>query len=783
MIRADSKVAWLCVVGCLTFAAVALPMGAQMPGQLMPVLPPVNVTATAQGLSAVIGDETLRVEVCSASVVHVVTRPKGEDVQPAQPWLLPGGCAGAKFSFAKDAKKAEVKTERMTVALSLDRGSLSYSTADGKGLLREGNSLPRAYTAEVLNGRPTYQVVDRFSPDFTEAFYGLGQHQNGMFNYRGATVELAQNNTDIAIPLLVSTRGYGILWNTASLTHVDNRFPLELKFNSIAGAGVDYFVLYGPEMDEVIHEYRELTGHAPMLPRWAYGFIQSKDRYVSLDEIQSIGQRYRAEHIPIDVLVQDWFWWKTEGDPEFNANYHDVAGDLEKLHQQNFHTMISTWGLIDPRAETYKKLEAENLFVADARVYDATNPRARDVYWENLPGKLFGQGWDSFWLDSAEPEEYWPHLGDAILKSRNVAIGNGAEYTNVYPLLHNLGIQENWRKTTDKKRVFLLTRSAFLGQQRVGGTVWSGDVFSSYWGLSHQIAAGLNYAVSGLPYWTTDIGGYWPTYDGQMQDPAYQELYLRWFQFGVFCPVFRSHGHRPHNEMWSYPGVETQLIAYDKLRYRMMPYIYSLAWRVSHEDYTMQRPLVMDFRGDPLTWNIADQFMFGPALMVDPVIEAKATKRRVYLPKDAVWYDFWSGEKLAGGEYVEASAPLERIPLYVRGGSIVPLGPEEEYAGQKPDGPFEVRVYPGADGAFALYEDEGDNYNYEKGGYAVVPMQWSEAKHTLTIGDRSGSYAGMPKEIVFHVVRARAAHGNGGAVSDGDKTVNYRGRRVVVRLD
>jgi len=229
--------------------------------------------------------------------------------------------------------------------------------------------------------------------------------------------------------------------------------------------------------------------------------------------------------------------------------------------------------------------------------------------------------------------------------------------------------------------------------------------------------------------------------------------------------------------------VETQLIAYDKLRYRMMPYIYSLAWRVSHEDYTMQRPLVMDFRGDPLTWNVADQFMFGPAVMVNPVIEAKATRRRVYLPKDAVWYDFWTGEKLTGGEFVEASAPLDRIPLYVKGGSIVPLGPEEEYAGEKPDGPFEVRVYPGADGAFALYEDEGDNYNYEKGGYAVVPMQWSETEHTLTIGDRSGLYAGIPKEIVFHVVRARAGRGVGGAVSDGDKTVSYRGTKVVVRLD
>ena len=475
MIRADLKVVWLCFVGCAITAVVALPMAAQMPGQSMPVLPPVNVSETPKGFSAVIGDESLRVEVCSASGVHVVTRRKGEDVQPAQPWLLPGGCAGAKFSFAKDATKAEVKTERMTVALSLDRGSLSYSTADGKGLLREGNALPRAYTAEVLNGSPTYHVVDRFSPDFTEAFYGLGQHQNGMFNYRGATVELAQNNTDIAIPLLVSTRGYGVLWNTASLTYVDNRFPLELKFDSMAGAGVDYFVLYGPEMDGVIHEYRErrdmlrccrdglmgLFSRRTGMFRWMRFSRSGKDIARSIFRLMcwcrtGSGGRRRAIRSSMRTTTMLWAIWRSYINRTFRS------------------TMISTWGLIDPLCERrlmQKRLRAENLFVADARVYDATNPRARDVYWENLPGKLFEQGWDSFWLDSAEPEEYWPHLGDAILKSRNVAIGNGAEYTNVYPLLHNLGIQENWRKTTDKKRVFLLTRSAFLGQQRVGGTV------------------------------------------------------------------------------------------------------------------------------------------------------------------------------------------------------------------------------------------------------------------------------------------------------------------------
>ena len=769
----------------LSFALLGSLVSGSVLSAQTPALPPVQVTQSEHGFDATIGKESMRVVVCSDSIIHVTTRPDGSTIEHPQPWLLPAdqSCKGAPFQFNKDAKEVSVKTANLTVTLSMDRGNLSYATADGTPLLHEASAVPRTYTPVDLNGDHTFQVKDRFSPNFTEAFYGLGQHQNGMFNYRGATVELGQNNTDIAVPVLVSTSGYGIIWNTASFTYFDNRFPLELSFDTMAEDGVDYFFVYGPEMDGVIHQYRTLTGHAPMLPRWSYGFIQSKDRYKSLDEMISIANRYRSEHIPLDGIVQDWFWWKHEGDPVFNENYHDVPGDLKKLHDEHVHTMISTWGLIDPASDTYKKLDAENLFVPDAHVYDASNPRARDVYWESLTSKLFAQGWDSFWLDSAEPEEYWPHGGDAILRDKKLAIGNGAMYTNIYPLLHNEGIQEHWRKTTDQKRTFLLTRSAFLGQQRVGATVWSGDVFSSYWGLSHQIAGGLNYAISGLPYWTTDIGGYWPTYDGEIEDPAYQELYLRWFQFGVFCPIFRSHGHRPNNEMWSYPAVESSLIEYDKLRYRMMPYIYSLAWKVSSEDYTIQRPLVMDWRSDPLTWNIGDQFMFGPAILVSPVTEAKATQRRLYLPKDTLWYDFWTGEKTEGGVSIQAAAPLNRIPLYVRAGSILPLGPDEQYAGEKVGGPIELRIYPGADGSFKLYQDEGDNYNYEKGQHSVIPISWSDSERTLTLGARTGSYSGMPQEITFHLILTHPGHGVGGAVEEhAEKTVVYRGAEVRVAV-
>jgi len=466
---------------------------------------------------------------------------------------------------------------------------------------------------------------------------------------------------DVAIPLLLSSKGYGLMWNSASLTNVDNRFPLELNIDSLAGHSIDYYFIYGPELDQIVHEYRSLTGHTPLLPKWAYGFFQSKDRYVSQNEVLGIADRYRKEHIPLDAVVQDWYWWKTEGDPTFNSNFTDVPDELSRLHDEHIHTMLSVWGLFDAKAENYKGFEAQNFLVPDAHVYDATNPKARDFYWNNLVSKLFAQGWDAFWLDSAEPEEYWPHMGDAILQNKQVAIGNGAEYTNVFPFMHTTGIQQHWKATTDRKRVFLLTRSAFLGQQRVGATVWSGDVYGSYWGLRHQVAAGLNFALSGYPYWTTDIGGYWPPHDEPLDDPKFQELYARWFEYGVFCPIFRTHGHRPENEIWSFDKVEPILIKFDKIRYRLMPYIYSLAWRVTNGDYTIQRPLVMDWRTDPRVRDIGDEFMFGPSILVAPVLQGDASHRTLYLPGSVAWYDFWTGQAHKGDREIEADAPLDRI--------------------------------------------------------------------------------------------------------------------------
>ncbi|HME00758.1 MAG TPA: TIM-barrel domain-containing protein [Terriglobia bacterium] len=751
----------------------------------MPPLPPVKVAPAPDGMTATVGGESLHISVCRSSVIHFVATPEPPDtVKQSQPWMLDSkeSCPGAKFQVSQTAEAAVLTTETLKIELSLKWGNVQFSTAGGEDLLRERNSIPRTYESAELNGENTFHVEDRFSPDFNEGFYALGQHQSGMFNYRGATVELAQNNTDVAIPLLLSSKGYALMWNTASLTLVDNRFPLELNLRSLAGHSVDYYFIYGPEMDQVIHEYRNLTGHTPMLPKWAYGFFQSKDRYVSQDEVQSIAHRYRQEHIPLDAIVQDWFWWKTEGDPFFNSNFPDVPAELNQLHDEHVHAMISVWGLFDTKAENYRELIAQHFDVPNAQVYDATNPRARDFYWDHLVGKLFSQGWDAFWLDSAEPEEYWPHMGDAILSNKQIAIGNGAQYTNIFPFLHTVGIQQHWKAASKRKRVFLLTRSAFLGQQRVGATVWSGDVYGSYWGLRHQVAAGLNFALSGYPYWTTDIGGYWPPHDNPLDDPKFQELYARWFEYGTFCPIFRTHGHRSRNELWAYDKVEPILINYDKLRYRLMPYIYSLAWRVTNEDYTIQRPLVMDWRTDAKTRDVGDEFMFGPAVLVSPVLQPDATRRTLYLPDSPAWCDFWTGASQKGGREIEADAPLDRIPLYVRAGSILPLGPEIEYADEQPAGPVELRIYPGADGKFELHQDAGDSYNYENGAHSIIPLHWSESTRTLTIGDREGSYPEMPRSIEIKVVWVSVGRASGMTpVANPDRIVEYAGKAIPVQ--
>jgi alpha-D-xyloside xylohydrolase len=737
-----------------------------------------TVTHERDGILIQSDVDVLRVTICSPEVVHVVARPMGREVALVQPVWIAKPCGSSKFSVKEGEHEVVLETTQLVIHISLTEGILSIEDKKGKALLREFEQNPRHY--ERRNTDTTYRVTNDFRPAEDEAIYGLGQHQNGIFNNRGTGVALAQENTDIAIPFFLSTAGYGILWNSASTSAFDNRFPNELKLTAEAAASIDYYVLYGPEPDEIIHHYRDLTGHVPMFPRWAYGLFQSKDRYKSQSELLGIAAKYRELHIPVDSIVQDWVWWTKKGASDFNANYPDPTAMVEQLHGLHFHAMISVWPNFEAGAEILGQMQQKNMLVSGLNLYDPTNPAARDLYWNLLPSTLQKKGFDAFWLDASEPEDDDGNA-DAVLHDRRLLAGDGALLTNAYSLLHSESIYQHWRQTLPSERAFLLTRSAFVGQQRDAAASWSGDVQSNFWSLSRQIPAGLNFMLSGMPYWTTDIGGYGYPTAKDTRDPSYQEVFTRWFEYGTFCPLFRIHGRRVNqeNEIWSYGLVAPILIQYDKLRYRLLPYIYSEAWKVTKNDGTMMRPLVMDWRTDTKVWNIGDEFMFGPALLVNPVTEAGATERSVYLPA-ATWYDFWTGERIAGGRRINAAALLERIPLFVRGGSIVPLGPEIEYADEKAD-PIELRVYRGADATFDLYEDEGDNYNYENGLHAIIPIRWSEASKTLTIGTRSGQFPGMLQHRTFRVVWVSKGNGIGEEPTESaDQIIEYDGQTVSV---
>jgi alpha-D-xyloside xylohydrolase len=434
-----------------------------------------------------------------------------------------------------------------------------------------------------------------------------------------------------------------------------------------------------------------------------------------------------------------------------------------------------------------------------SHIYDAYGLWAGDIYWKHLKKNIFDKGMAGFWMDATEPETgmtWTPGMSEgAIKRLKKCELGTMARYLNTYSLVSTRPVYEGQREATSDKRVYILTRSAFAGQQRYAATTWSGDIMATWPVLKKQIVAGLNFCMAGIPYWTTDIGGFFTERNliarsNRHEDPDYRELYVRWFQYGAFCPIFRSHGTNTPREVWRFgePGDVTYdtLVKFDNLRYRLMPYIYSLAWKVTSGDYTIMRGLAMDFRSDPKVYNIADQFMFGPALLVNPVTaplkEMTGPVREVYLPESAGWYDFWTGDKHEGGRTITAPAPLSTMPLYVKAGSIVPMGPFIQYAAEKSD-PIELRVYPGADAVFTLYEDENDNYNYENGMYSTVEFKWDDSEKALTMGERKGGFPGMKKGKTINVVIVGPGHGAGlEPEDDPDKTVTYTGKRVTLNF-
>ena len=765
----------------------ALAGAATLRGQWIPPNPVSTFEKTSDRVVLQLETGALRLQVCSDSIVRVTyslaksfpDRPDyvvAKTAWPPVPWTVEDTPAAVTIA-----------TRRMKVAVNRKDGTLTYSDAAGRRLVQEG---PNTLTPVTVNGEKTYRAEAFIGLwGSTEAFYGLGQHQSGVWNYHGESVDIAQDNTNISIPLLLSSNGYGIFWNNASRSRFNNRFVHAMYITSEVADSVDYYFLYGPEFDQIVAGYRELTGAAPMFGKWAYGFWQCKNKYKTQEELLAVAHKYRDLHIPVDNIVQDWFWWTTMGEFKWSDKYPDPKGLLDDLHRNHFHLMVSVWPYFYAGSETYADMDRKGFFIdrtiaaafhpKGMALYDATNPEARKYYWNLMDNALFQIGVDAWWLDTTEPET--EAREDNLLVRNKVAIGNGARYANLYPLMTTKAVYDGQRAASDRKRVFILSRSAFAGAQRNAVTAWSGDVNSDWETLKRQIPAGLNFSLSGLPYWTTDIGGFT---SGNPNDPAYRELFIRWFHFGTFCPIFRVHGTRAgdQNELWSYgPEAQKILTAFDRLRYELMPYIYSLAWKTTHEHYTPMRPLVMDVRGDVRAQNIGDQFLYGPALLVNPVTEPAAATRHLYLPKGQ-WLDFWSGHRVEGGKSLDAPAALDRIPLYVRAGSILPMGPDVEYAAEKPADPIELRVYRGANAGFTLYEDENDTYAYEQGAYATIPLQWDEAAQALTIGQRQGSFPGMLVNRTFRVVFVAENHGAGiGAAAQPDRTVRYDGTAITVK--
>ena len=543
----------------------------------------------------------------------------------------------------------------------------------------------------------------------------------------------------------------------------------------------------------MIRDYRELTGAAPLMPEWLWGFWQCKERYASQNELTNVVAEYRKLGVPLDGIIQDWQYWPKRGwgSHEFDpARYADPAQMLRDLHAMNAHVMISVWARFDVGTRNFDELERAGALYATAlpgfkwfdssetnKYYDAFNPAARKIYWRQMNDKLFKLGIDGWWLDASEPE-LSIHWGE--FRNYKTAAGPGAEVFNAYPLMHTTGVYQGQRAQTDKKRVVILTRSAYAGQQRNSAITWSGDIHGTWNVFAKQIPAGLNFSISGIPYWNTDIGGF---FSSSPTNKNYQELFTRWFQFGAFNPMFRVHGTGAGKELWRWDEPTQKILTdYIKLRYRLLPYIYSTSWQVTSDGGTMLRPLMMDFGDDTNALDIGDQFLFGSEIMVSPVTQAHATTRSVYLPGHGDWYDFWTGKRVSGGQRIEAASPIETLPLFIPAGSILPLGPVMQYAGEKPADPIELRIYRGADGAFTLYEDEGDNYNYERGVFATIPLIWNEASGKLTIGARKGKFPGMPKQRTFRVVFVDENHGiGGGETENADAIVKYAGKTMTVR--
>ncbi|WP_370999429.1 glycoside hydrolase family 31 protein [Mucilaginibacter sp. RCC_168] len=715
----------------------------------------------------------------------------------------------ALYQVAENKTEVTIITAKLKIRVNKATNAITYTDLKGNIITAE-DSENKTITPATVAGISTNTISTQFVSPQNEGLFGLGCHplDSLSINYKGRNQELLIKYLTGAIPVLLSTKGYGLLWDNYSASNFYGAEAGNTKFKYVSESGkqVDYYFFYGPSFDHIIDLYRTATGKAPMFGKWAFGLFQSQDRYMSEDEIISVKDNYRNNHIPVDAIVQDWYYWDPLPigshvmKPE---RYPHPKQMVDELHKANIHAMISIWPVFGKGTPNYDALEKmggltditwDNVVTHTFDTYyDAHNPKARELYWDQARDSLVKRyGWDAWWIDQCEPDN--GALQDARRQS-NFSIGKGIDYFNTYSLQHTKGVYEGWRRDIPGKRAFFLVRQSFAGEQRNASTLWSGDIECTFKDFKNQVPQGINTGVSGIPYWTSDIGGYhfhWKAADWSQPDK--RELFTRWFQFGAFCPIFRIHGKGERalfSKNWD-DHTKAILLNFDKLRYRLLPYIYSLAGRVTTDNYTIMRSLAFDFRDDSKVYGIPDQYMFGPAFMVNPVTEQlytsadadkKAKARQVYLPAASKWYDFWTGELLDGGQTISAAAPIDILPLYVKAGSIIPMGPHMEYATEKPANNIELRIYPGADGSFKFYEDENDNYNYEKGQYATFNLNWNDKTRKLTISDTKGKFPGMLKSRTFNIVMVKGSHGANVEVTDkADKVVKYAGKALVVSL-
>lgn len=717
------------------------------------------------------------------------------------------------FNIADNANTIIITTPKLKITVDKASNAVKYFDLAGNSILAEDNAQNKTMTETTVAGIDVYNCASQFQSPSDEALYGMGCHPEDTLsiNYKGRNQELAIRYMTGAIPVMLSTKGYGLFWDNYSASNFYGTEAGNTKYKYVSESGnmVDYYFIYGPDFDNIIATFRNASGNAPMFPKWAFGLFQSQDRYKSQAEILSVKDGYRNNKIPVDVIVQDWFYWEPNviGSHVLNPErYPNPKAMVDELHNANIHAMISIWPVFSKGTEPFNQMTHSggmtdirwlnvNTNILDY-YYDAHSPQARDLYWRQACDSLIGRfGWDAWWVDQCEPDN--GNVGDPnymdLRRKSHFAIGRGIDYMNTFSLMHSTGLYEHWRKEIADKRVFLLIRQAFAGQQRNSATLWSSDITCTWKAFRNQVPQGINACASGIPYWTSDIGGYhfnWSAPD--WTTPTNRELFTRWFQFGTFSPIFRIHGKGERaifSKNWD-ENTRSVLMKYDNLRYRLMPYLYSLSWKVTNEGYTIMRSLGFDFRNDDGIQNIPDQYMFGPAFLVNPVTKQMysapdskkiAKTRKVYLPKSTNWYDFWTGKQIEGGKNIDAKATIETMPIYIKAGSIVPMGPYLQYANEKPADPIELRVYPGADSDFVIYEDENDNYNYEKGKFATIPLHWNEAAKTLTIGNRQGEFAGMVKDRTFRVVLVNTKNGIGIEPAKTAKTVQYNGAEVSVK--